>query len=311
MGTALRLATVVSSTSPVRPPSRRPTLSVLAAGPATNMGNDSAKLEKVPANRLFTSEPDPRMFGNGKNPSPRPANWTNDNWLKSRFHFSFAEYRDPHNQSFGALRVMNDDLVQPARGFGTHGHANAEICTYIVHGELTHQDSMGTSETLQRGAIQFMSAGTGVRHSEFNKNPDKPLRFIQMWITPAKQGLPPNYGSAVGNASDRKNKWSHMVSDVRDKKSTTPVEIYQDINMYVTELDAGVSLPLKIGAGRQAYMLCVEGEAVDVSCGESREQLCAHDAAKLFCSRQAASELNVEAANDSGAHVLVVEMNAS
>jgi redox-sensitive bicupin YhaK (pirin superfamily) len=102
--------------------------------------------EMVPAGSLFTSEPDPRMFGNAAN-TPSSKTWTNANWLKSRFHFSFAEYHDSNRSNFGAMRVMNDDLVQPSRGFGTHGHRDAEICTYIVKGSLTHADSMVRSAT--------------------------------------------------------------------------------------------------------------------------------------------------------------------
>lgn len=92
----------------------------------------------------------------------------------------FAEYNNPRNANYGVLRVMNDDLVQPSRGFGTHPHREMEIVTYIVEGELTHKDSMGTEETLHRGSIQFMTAGTGVSHSEHNRHPSKPLRFIQV-----------------------------------------------------------------------------------------------------------------------------------
>lgn len=112
-------------------------------------------LKKIPNARLAVSEPNPSWFGNPGNELKNPL-WTNGNWLKSRFHFSFAEYSNPRNAEFGVLRVMNDDLVQPNRGFGTHPHRNVEICTYIVDGSLTHQDSMGTEETLNRGAIQFM-----------------------------------------------------------------------------------------------------------------------------------------------------------
>ena len=99
------------------------------------------KVRKVPADRLFVSEPPPEWFGNPANPSGDKRGWTNANWLKSRFHFSFAEYNNHKNSEFGVLRVMNDDLVQPKRGFGTHGHQNMEICTYIVEGSLTHKDS--------------------------------------------------------------------------------------------------------------------------------------------------------------------------
>jgi len=100
-------------------------------------------------------EPNPSWFGNSANEPSNPT-WTNQNWLKSRFHFSFAEYSNAHNMGFGILRVMNDDLVQPSRGFGTHPHRDMEICTYIVEGKLTHKDSMGTQESLGRGGVQFM-----------------------------------------------------------------------------------------------------------------------------------------------------------
>jgi len=137
------------------------------------------------------------------------SSWTNKNWLMSRFHFSFAEYNNPQNSNFGVLRVMNDDLVQPKRGFGEHPHRDVEICTYIVEGALTHQDSIGTPpETLSRGSVQFMTAGKGVSHSEHNLSPTDPLRFIQIWITPNQHSLKPAYGSSMGNEEKRKNQWS-------------------------------------------------------------------------------------------------------
>lgn len=110
---------------------------------------------KIPNSKLGVSEPNPSWFGNPGN-EKNNSNWTNPNWLKSRFHFSFAEYSNPHNMGFGILRVMNDDLVQPNRGFGTHPHRDMEICTYIVEGKLTHKDSMGSQESLGRGGVQFM-----------------------------------------------------------------------------------------------------------------------------------------------------------
>lgn len=114
----------------------------------------SMSIKYIPNSRLGTSKPEPSMFGNPPNESSE--HWSEKNWLFSRFHFSFAEYYNPKNQAFGVLRVMNDDLVQPKRGFGAHPHRDMEICTYVVQGKLTHKDSMGTSETLERGAVQFM-----------------------------------------------------------------------------------------------------------------------------------------------------------
>lgn len=214
-------------------------------------------IKVVPNENLHVSEPDPRWFGNGPNESDNPA-WTNPNWLKSRFHFSFAEYSSHKNQEFGVIRVMNDDLVQPKRGFGKHPHRDMEILTYVVEGELSHQDSMGTQESLGRGAIQFMTAGKGVMHSEFNHG-ETPVRFIQTWIVTSSTGLSTNYGSCSGNATARKNKLQHLVSNIRDTSVATPVQIHQDADAYATELDLAEKVSLEIPNGRQGYLLCIEG----------------------------------------------------
>jgi len=247
------------------------------------------------------------MFGNGKN-TPGKKSWSNesDNWLKSRFHFSFAEYHNPRNSKFGVLRVMNDDFVQPDRGFGTHGHSNMEIVTYVVDGELSHADSNGNEEALGRGSVQFMSAGRGVRHSEFNNSPDSPLRFIQMWVTPREMNIPSNYGSLKGDYKARCNKWQHLVSD-RNSTFNTPIKIVQDANFYVAELDAGVSVKLGLASGRQAYALCIEG-AIEIGTtgkdSSEEAELERHAAAELF----GKAEITFTATSK-GAHILVVEMN--
>lgn len=267
-------------------------------------------VRKVPQRILGVSEPNPNMFGN--DPNEKLPNWSNGNWLKSRFHFSFAEYSNPANNNFGVLRVMNDDLVQPKRGFGTHGHSNAEICTYVIAGQLTHQDSMGTAETISRGAVQFMSAGTGVQHSEQNFG-DTPLRFIQMWLTPRQRGQRPNYGSATTSEADRKNKWAHLVSDTANRSADSPVQISTDANIFVAEIAAAKGsgkeqvLPLVIAPGRQAYLLCMEGQ-LTVGGGESKEEaitLAQHDAAEVLD-----GALLVVETVGGYAHVLVVEMAA-
>jgi len=216
-------------------------------------------LKVIPNDKLFVSEPDPSWFGNGANPGFDPS-WTNGNWLKSRFHFSFAEYHNPGNSNYGVLRVMNDDLVQPHRGFGTHPHGDMEIITYIVEGQLTHKDSMGTAESLGRNSVQFMTAGTGVRHSEFNQG-DKPLRFIQTWIVPSQRGLAPNYGSCRGEElmKEKKNQIHHLVSNVEDSSTSTPVEINQDADMFAAELELGKKVVHELPKGRQGYLLCIEG----------------------------------------------------
>lgn len=179
---------------------------------------------------------------------------------------------------------MNDDLVQPDRGFGEHPHRDVEICTYIVQGHLTHQDSMGTEETLHRGAVQFMSAGRGVYHSEHNRHASDPLRFIQIWINTRTRGLKPNYGSFIGNEEGRRNQWQHLVGDISDNESSTTsaIQINQDANIHVTEIDAGQQVTFTVPEGRQAYLLCIEGSGLIQGAHENDEILDRHDAAEVF-----------------------------
>lgn len=259
-------------------------------------------LKYIPNAKLGSSQPNPSWFGNPVNPLNNP-DWTCSNWLHSRFHFSFAEYSNPRNTGFGVLRVMNDDLVQPSRGFGEHPHRDVEICTYIVEGKLTHKDSMGTQETLERGAIQFMTAGTGVTHSEHNLDPNKPLRFIQIWINTRQRSLKPNYGSMVGDPAARLNKWAHLVSDVK-AEGVTPIKINQDANIHVAEVTPGQTVSFALREGRQGYLLCMEGTAV-VTGNNQETVLNRHDAAELV------GPLALSAtAKDATApiHILLVEM---
>merc|ERR1712137_477145 len=263
------------------------------------MGNQKRKmLKKISSSKLFVSQPPPYLFGNPGN-EPSKTNWNNENWLKSRFHFNFAEWRNGPSQ-FGVLRVMNDDLVQPERGFGAHPHQNMEIVTYVVHGALSHKDSHGNAETLGRGSIQFMTAGTGVRHSEYNQEKET-LRFIQMWILPSKSNLTPNYGSYVGDEKERWNRWQHLVSSVTSSFKT-PVKINQDANIYVAEVSQGHDLSLRVADNRQAYVLCVEGN-ISIQGNDANEQLDVHEACEVFgdCTLKFAPLTEK-------AHILVVEM---
>jgi redox-sensitive bicupin YhaK (pirin superfamily) len=255
--------------------------------------------KKVSAAQLYVSEPNPLYFGNSEN--EENPQWTNKNWLKSRFHFSFAEYSNSTNQKFGVLRVMNDDLVQPDRGFSTHPHANMEIVTYIINGELTHRDSMGTCESLGRGSVQFMTAGTGVMHSEHNLHKELPLRFIQMWFTPRQSGLKPNYGSMIGSEESIHNKLTHIVSDVNNP-TETKVKINQDVNIYVSVLDKTQPILFKVDENRQAYFLCMEGD-VTVKGDHGTEKLSQHDGAEV----KGPNSLNIVPESDKS-HIMIVEM---
>lgn len=180
---------------------------------------------------------------------------SNLGWLKSKFHFSFAEYYNPDNINFGVLRVINDDLVEPNTGFDLHPHRDMEIISYVVDGELTHEDNMGNKNTLGRGHVQYMSAGTGVYHSEHNFGKNI-LRLLQIWIFPDKQGYTPNYGDYKFNWDDRKNKWLHMVSS---KEGNAPIKINQDANIYSIELEQGKEIYFPVKKGRQAYLVQIEG----------------------------------------------------
>lgn len=181
----------------------------------------------------------------------------NHGWLKSKFHFSFADYYNPNNIQFGALRVINDDLVQPKTGFDTHPHRDMEIISYVIDGELTHGDSMGNKSTISRGHIQYMSAGTGVFHSEFNQG-DSTLRFLQIWILPDRPGHKPQYGDVKFNWDDRKNQWLHMVSSV---DGDAAIKINQDANIYSIELEQGKEIRFPVKEGRQGYLVQMEGSS--------------------------------------------------
>ncbi|KAJ9445657.1 putative quercetin 2 [Diplonema papillatum] len=254
---------------------------------------------RVPDNKLFVSEPSPHMFGNSANPADwKSRGWTNANWLKSRFHKNFAEYHDRRNPNFGVLYVCNDDLVQPRTGFGTHPHRDMEIVTYIVEGELTHQDSNGNAESLGRGSVQFMSAGTGVYHSEAN-NGDKPCRFIQAWITPRSRGSPPNYGSY--NAKCAPEGWMHLVSDGA-KGGKTPVTVCQDVDVHAGLFKAGEETTVELAPDRQAYLVCLEGSA-SLTGNDGTTSLTAHDGAELYGPASIAIKTGAE-----GAHFLLFKM---
>jgi redox-sensitive bicupin YhaK (pirin superfamily) len=197
---------------------------------------------------------------------------SNLGWLESRFHFSFAEYRNPNNINFGVLRVLNDDIIHPRSGFDTHPHDNMEIISYVVDGEITHKDSMGNSETLSRGEVQYLSAGDGIFHSEHNIHESKDLRLLQIWIIPPQRGLPRLYGSHRFKKEQRENKLLNVVSS---QEGDAVIKIYQDIKIFVSELDKNKTLNYKINNNRQVYFVLIEGKAningVELNHGDAME----------------------------------------
>jgi redox-sensitive bicupin YhaK (pirin superfamily) len=208
---------------------------------------------------------------------------------------------------FGALRVVNDDLVQPRSGFGTHPHRDAEIFSYILQGKLSHQDSMGSKEALPRGCIQYMSAGTGVSHSEMNDGGET-CRFLQVWITPDKRGHKPQYGSARYTKDDRHNRLLHVLRGTgaspawRGVHSITATRLQQDANVFVSESDAGSSFDLLLAPRRQAYLVCAEG-----SMKVNDVELLQRDAAEIKGAHDTSTQLRLRVTG-SGAHFMLIEM---
>lgn len=217
----------------------------------------------------------------------------NEGWLESRFHFSFAQYHDPQNMHFGVLRVLNDDIVHPNGGFGMHPHKDMEIISYIIEGEITHEDSMGHKESLKRGEVQYMSAGSGVMHSEYNHG-SVDLRLLQIWILPPFKNMEPLYGSHRFIEEERKNRWLHMVSSL---EGSAPIQIHQDVNIYVSELHKNKQLTLNIARQRQLYIVQIEGCSVF-----NKTTLNEGDALKVVNEEY----LRVEALDD--AHIMVIEL---
>lgn len=181
-------------------------------------------------------------------------------WLDSHFHFSFAEYYDPNNLQFGVLRVINDDLIEPHTGFDTHPHRDMEIITYVVDGAVTHADSMKNRHTLSRGQVQYMSAGTGITHSEHNLG-DETLRLLQIWILPDRTGHTPKYGDYSFALEDRYDRWMPIASGFGSEASAAPIRIHADVNLYAAILTVGSSLSFEGSKNRQAYLVLIEGKA--------------------------------------------------
>lgn len=218
------------------------------------------------------------------------------------FHFSFANYYNPANMNFGVLRVLNDDDVLPHSGFGQHPHRDMEIVSYVVSGELTHWDSAtNVEDTLGRGHVQTVTAGTGVWHSEMNAH-DGHTRFLQIWILPPTDSLPVRYENHKFDPAARLNKLLHIVGNPAHQ-GDAPLYLNQDVNFYVSELteqDARVSFSLK--AGRQAYINNFEG-SVQI---EGIDALAERDAVEIV----GPAELTFSLA-DKQAHFIIIEMAAN
>jgi redox-sensitive bicupin YhaK (pirin superfamily) len=183
--------------------------------------------------------------------------FANHGWLKSFHTFSFADYYDPSHIEFGALRVINEDRVEPGAGFGTHGHRDMEIISYVLEGELAHKDSTGTSSTIRPGDVQRMSAGSGVRHSEFNPSATSPVHFLQIWIQPNAQGIEPSYEEKSFSAAEKRGRLRLIASPDQAEGS---VLIHQDARVYAGLFDGAERASLNLGSARQAYVHVARGK---------------------------------------------------
>ncbi|TFH22110.1 MAG: pirin family protein [Myxococcales bacterium] len=181
-------------------------------------------------------------------------------WLESYHTFSFADYSDPrapHNMGFRALRVINEDRVQPAQGFGTHSHRDMEIISYVLEGGLEHADSMGNGSVIRAGEVQRMSAGSGVTHSEYNASRDALVHFLQIWILPARRGIEPSYEQKSFSEEARRGRLRLVASgDAREGS----VKIHQDVDLYTALLQPRQSTELGIARGRHAWVQVARGD---------------------------------------------------
>ncbi len=177
-------------------------------------------------------------------------------WLDSRHTFSFGHYFDPRHMGFGPLRVINEDRVRPAAGFPTHGHSDMEIVTYIVSGALEHKDSTGSGSVIRPGDVQRMSAGTGIRHSEFNASRTEPVHLLQIWILPEEEGIEPGYEEKNFPADDRRGRLRLIGS--RDGREGS-VTIRQDVDLYAAVLDDGGAIVHATRPERKVWLQVVQG----------------------------------------------------
>ncbi|TWA79649.1 hypothetical protein FBY14_12918 [Azospirillum brasilense] len=181
----------------------------------------------------------------------------NMGWLNSKHSFSFGHYYDPAHMGFRALRVINDDHVIPGAGFPTHGHADMEIVSYVLDGALEHKDTLGTSSVIRPGEVQRMSAGSGIRHSEYNASKKDPAHFLQIWILPDEEGMVPGYEQKAFEREEKQGRLRLVGSrDGRDGSVT----IHQDVDLYATLLDEGDSVTHELRPGRHAWVQVARGQ---------------------------------------------------
>ena len=179
-------------------------------------------------------------------------------WLTTYHHFSFGEYQNPEKINFGPLRVFNDDTIQPGKGFDFHFHRDMEIVTYVLEGTLQHKDNLGNEGIIEAGEIQRMTAGTGVKHSEFNNSSEKPVKLLQMWIFPNKKNLKPSWEQIKFSKADRANKLLQVIAAENTPLNSIPT-IHQDVSFFVSRLEEEKDVKHELN-NRQAYSFIINGK---------------------------------------------------
>lgn len=192
-------------------------------------------------------------------------------WLQSLFHFSYANYHQPSN-TFGVLRVINDDILHAGSGHDLHKHREVEILTYILEGDLTHAPKQYEMKTLHRGDLYYMSAGSGIEHGEFNWG-DIPVRMIQIWMKPNEKGLTPNVQYAKVNSHHARHQWHLIASPTQ----TTPIKIHQDVYVWLIELETSKQAQFDVKEGRQAYLIQLEGSSM-----VNNEEMASSDGMEIY-----------------------------
>ena len=180
-------------------------------------------------------------------------------WLSSYWHFSFDHYQDSQKMNFGPLRVFNDDIIQPGTGFGFHPHRDMEIVTYVIDGQLEHQDNQGNKGIIQPGEIQRMTAGSGILHSEYNHSKEKPLRLLQLWIFANKRGLQPSWEQKQFKKEERKDRLLPVIVP-ENASNGGALHIHQNASIYVSSLSKGAKVNHELGSGRKAYAFIIDGD---------------------------------------------------
>lgn len=178
-------------------------------------------------------------------------------WLDTFHSFSFGDYHDPAHMGWGSLRVINEDRIQPGRGFGTHPHRDMEILTWVLEGALQHRDSTGGGGVIRPGELQRMSAGSGIAHSEFNASDREPVHLLQIWLLPEARGLEPRYGQKPFPAEDRRNRFQLLASPAGEQDS---LDIHQDARLWVADLAPGKELTHTFAPGRQGWLQLARGK---------------------------------------------------